>query len=174
MAMRLRKCTSSRATRASGCKASSWGKVLPVSIPSPTTTPASASCSRAKQRADQRGIWGSWAYRVLSAADTERIARLKNTYQLVEGVVAAVGEAGGRFYLNFAKDWRSDFIIVVEGTDAAAFKTAGMEPKALAGKRVRVRGWVEWRNGPMIAASHPEQIELLPDLPTPEQSDRQF
>jgi hypothetical protein len=29
---------------------------------------------------------------------------------------------------------------------------------------VRVRGWIEWRNGPMIAATHPEQLELLPDL----------
>jgi micrococcal nuclease len=109
---------------------------------------------------------------VLNADDTERIARLKSTYQLVEGVVAAVGEAGGRIYLNFAKDWRSDFTIVVEGSDAGAFRTAGMELKTLAGKSVRVRGWVEWRNGPMIAASHPEQIELLPDLPAPEQSDR--
>jgi hypothetical protein len=27
---------------------------------------------------------------------------------------------------------------------------------------VRVRGWIEWRNGPMIAATHPEQLELLP------------
>jgi len=27
---------------------------------------------------------------------------------------------------------------------------------------VRVRGWIEWRNGPMVAATHPEQLELLP------------
>jgi hypothetical protein len=26
-----------------------------------------------------------------------------------------------------------------------------------------VRGWVEWRNGPMIVADHPEQIEVLPE-----------
>jgi len=26
---------------------------------------------------------------------------------------------------------------------------------------VRVRGWLKPRNGPMIEASHPEQIELL-------------
>jgi hypothetical protein len=25
-----------------------------------------------------------------------------------------------------------------------------------------VRGWLQWRNGPMIEATHPEQIELLP------------
>jgi hypothetical protein len=37
--------------------------------------------------------------------------------------------------------------------------------KGLAGKRVRVRGWIEWRSGPMIAVTHPEQLELLPDAP---------
>jgi micrococcal nuclease len=39
---------------------------------------------------------------------------------------------------------------------------AGLDPHSLAGKQVRVRGWVEWRNGPMIRADHREQIELLP------------
>jgi hypothetical protein len=33
------------------------------------------------------------------------------------------------------------------------------------GKRVRVRGWIEWRNGPMIEVSHAEQVEVLPSAP---------
>ena len=45
----------------------------------------------------------------------------------------------------------------------AAFTAAGIDLTALAGKRLRVRGWVMWRNGPMIEATHPEQIELLAD-----------
>jgi hypothetical protein len=51
----------------------------------------------------------------------------------------------------------------MERKDGEAFKEAGIDPKALAGKKLRVRGWVEWRNGPMIRATHAEQIELLPD-----------
>jgi micrococcal nuclease len=47
----------------------------------------------------------------------------------------------------------------------SAFSAGGIDLKGLAGKRLRVRGWVEWRNGPMIAATHREQIELLPDAP---------
>jgi len=46
-----------------------------------------------------------------------------------------------------------------------AFPAAGIDVKGLAGKRVRVRGWIEWRSGPMIAVTHPEQLELLPDAP---------
>jgi hypothetical protein len=55
----------------------------------------------------------------------------------------------------------------MERKDGEAFKAAGIDPKALAGKKLRVRGWVEWRNGPMIHATHAEQIELLPDGGSP-------
>jgi len=114
-------------------------------------------------RAKRLGVWGSPAYRIQEALDVERLGRLTHSYQLVEGTVASVGEGGGRIYLNFAKDWRNDFTISIERKDAAAFTTAGIDLKGLTGKRVRVRGWVEWRNGPMIEATHPEQIEILPD-----------
>lgn len=86
-----------------------------------------------------------------------------SSYQLVEGVVAQVGESSGRIYLNFDKDWRRDFTVLIERKEAESFKAAGVDPKALAGKKLRVRGWIEWRNGPMIHATHVEQIELLPD-----------
>lgn len=117
----------------------------------------------AEARAKGAGLWGVWAYRVLDASNVERLGRLTRSYQLVEGVVAAVGESGGRLYLNFDKDWRKDFTILMERKDGEAFKEAGIDPKALAGKKLRVRGWVEWRNGPLIRATHAEQIELLPE-----------
>jgi micrococcal nuclease len=121
----------------------------------------------AEARAKGAGLWGVWAYRVLDAGNVERLGRLTRSYQLVEGVVAEVGESGGRLYLNFDKDWRKDFTILMERKDGEAFKAAGIDPKALAGKKLRVRGWVEWRNGPMIHATHAEQIELLPDGGSP-------
>jgi endonuclease YncB( thermonuclease family) len=112
-------------------------------------------------RAKHLGVWGSSAYRIESADNVERLGRLTQSFQL-EGKVAKVGERGGRIYLNFADDWRSDFTISIERKDVPAFAAAGIDLKGLAGKHVRVRGWIEWRNGPMIAATHPEQLELLP------------
>ena len=97
-----------------------------------------------------------------SADDVDRLGRLTQTYQLVEGRLS-VGEGAGRVYLNFARDWKSDFTISVARKDASAFQAEGIDLKALAGKRVRVRGWVIWRNGPMIEATQPEQIEILTD-----------
>ena len=113
-------------------------------------------------RAKHLGVWGSSAYRIESADNVERLGRLTQSFQLVEGKVAKVGEGGGRIYLNFADDWRSDFTISIERKDVPAFAAAGIDLKRLAGKHVRVRGWIEWRNGPMIAATHPEQLEVLP------------
>ncbi|MEX1060852.1 MAG: thermonuclease family protein, partial [Methyloceanibacter sp.] len=56
-------------------------------------------------RAKRLGVWGSSAYRIESALNVKRLGRLIHSYQLVEGRVAAVGEGGGRLYLNFAPDW---------------------------------------------------------------------
>ena len=117
----------------------------------------------AEARARRLGLWGSSLYRVASALDLERLGRLTHSYELVEGTVATVGEGGGRIYLNFAKDWHKDFTISIDRKDAPAFADAGIDLKGLAGKRLRVRGFLGWRNGPMIEASHPEQIELLPE-----------
>ena len=46
------------------------------------------------------------------------------------------------------------------------FAAAGIDAKSLAGRRLLARGTLAWRNGPMIEASHPEQLELLPDGPS--------
>jgi endonuclease YncB( thermonuclease family) len=116
----------------------------------------------AEARAKGSGLWGSWAYRVLAADNVERLGRLTRSYQLVEGVVAQVGQSGARIYLNFDKDWHRDFTVLIDRKDGEAFKAAGVNPESLAGKKLRVRGWIEWRNGPMIHATDVGQIELLP------------
>ncbi len=112
-------------------------------------------------REARRGLWRSWAYRVQEAGDAKRLGRFVRTYQLIEGTVHAIGEGRKLLYVNFAEDWRSDFTITIERKALGVFEAAGLDLGALPGKRVRVRGFVEWWNGPMIAATHPEQIEVL-------------
>jgi len=121
--------------------------------------------TESEARAKRLGLWNTFAYRIVGALDLERLGRLIHTYQLVEGRVVAVGEGRVRVYLNFAEDWRRDFTLSVDRKELAAFAAAGIDLRALAGKRVRVRGTLLWRNGPMIEATHPEQIELLPEAP---------
>lgn len=112
-------------------------------------------------RAARRGLWRSEAFRVRDTGDVAGLRRLRFSFQLVEGVVRDVGESRRRIYLNFSEDWRSDFTVSVAPRDRRSFEAAGVDLKQLAGKRIRVRGWIDYRNGPAIEATHPEQIELL-------------
>ena len=71
---------------------------------------------------------------------------------------AAVGR---RVYLNFGADYRSDFTAAVVPGARSLFAAEGIDPLGLAGRTVRVRGWVDVLNGPMIEVTHPEQIEVV-------------
>ena len=111
-------------------------------------------------RAARAGIWDSAFYVIRSPFElTPDIG----TFQLVEGRVRAVARVRGTTYLNFGADWRTDFTISVGREYHAAFADAGVDLMALEGRMVRARGWLDNRNGPMIAATHPEQIEVLED-----------
>ncbi|MCZ6862293.1 MAG: thermonuclease family protein [Alphaproteobacteria bacterium] len=111
-----------------------------------------------ESRAAKRGIWGNDFYQVLKA---EKIDRRRRGFQIVEGRVLKVAPTRRRTYLNFGRDWKRDFTIVIEARSRRAFPERGARLKKLEGKRVRVRGWLRWRNGPMLTATHPEQIEVL-------------
>ena len=104
------------------------------------------------------GIWGHPFFRVRGVPDTrERL----DTFQVVEGRVIDAAEVRGRIYLNFGEDWRSDFTVTISAKDRRQFRNGKFDLLALAGKRIRVRGWLYQRNGPMIDVTHPEQIEIL-------------
>ncbi len=113
-----------------------------------------------RARANRRGIWRNRYYQVRQA---EAAARDIGSFQLIEGQVRSVATPRNITYLNFGSDWRSDFTVMLRSRTRKALAKAGMAVESLKGKRLRVRGWVKSRNGPMIEATHPEQIELLPD-----------
>jgi hypothetical protein len=93
--------------------------------------------SESEARGKGLGVWSSPAYRVESADDVDGLDHLAQTYQLVEGKVLSVGEGAGRIYLNFARDWKSDFTISVARKDVSVFDAAGLDLEALAGQHVR-------------------------------------
>lgn len=109
-------------------------------------------------RAARRGIWSHPFYAIRQATETPQFL---NSFQLVEARVLRVARVRGVTYLNFGQDWRDDFTITVPARARRLFEKAGIDLAAFEGRRVRVRGWLKPRNGPMIEASHPEQIELL-------------
>lgn len=100
-----------------------------------------------------RGLWALPEYRVRTAAEAE-----SGGFQLVEGVVLAQSSGDGPTYLNFGRTWARDFTVRIAPGDRKRF---GARMPDYRGKRVRVRGWVFETDGPMIDATHPEQIEVL-------------
>ncbi len=66
-----------------------------------------------------------------------------------------------RTYLNFGADWRSDFTVSLAPKVRKLFEAEGIDPLSSRGKLVRVRGWLKSYNGPLIEATHPEQIEVI-------------
>ena len=69
-------------------------------------------------------------------------------------------ESGGTIYVNFGRRWTEDFTVTVLRRHERTFGAAGLDLKALAGRQVRVRGFVEERGGPWIEVTRPEQIEV--------------
>ena len=72
----------------------------------------------------------------------------------------SVRERGATIYVNFGRRWTEDFTVTISKRNERSFTAAGFELKKLAGRRVRVRGWIEERGGPWIEAARPEQIEF--------------
>lgn len=128
----------------------------------PDTWQNSALLYKAEREARDagRGIWADDFYAVRDP-DPNPLAQDVDSFQLVEGIITSTAEVRGQTYLNFGSDYRTDFTIVIARKHNKRFKKAGMDLLALEGARVRVRGWIELMNGPMIWLDHPERLEVL-------------
>jgi len=105
---------------------------------------------------------GLWAHPFFAVHDAARPAEVPiDAFVLVEGVVLEAAEVNRRIFLNFGEDWKTDVTATISPSDRANFRAAHLDPLALEGHRVRLRGWTGWRNGPNIDIDHPEQIEVL-------------
>jgi hypothetical protein len=126
-----------------------------------------ATCARSllaeeqKARAAKLGLWGEPYYVMSKADDPAGVLKARGRFALVEGKVLSVRESGGTIYVNFGRRWSEDFTVTIAKRNERAFLAAGLEPKSLSGRRVRVRGWIEERGGPWVEAARPEQIEVL-------------
>ncbi len=84
-----------------------------------------------------------------------------NQFGIIQGLVIDVTHVKGTTYLNFGPNWRTDFTVKITKSNHYIFKSYGFDLPSLKGKEMRIRGWVSERNGPMIEANHPSQIEVI-------------
>ena len=111
-------------------------------------------------RATRLGLWRQSAFAPRAA---DQLADAVGSFQIVQGLVLRVAPSDDFIYLNFGRDWRSDFTLRVRRAELdASFQRFPTDVLALAGRRVEVRGFVLDAGGPLIELSHPEQIQVLP------------
>lgn len=112
-------------------------------------------------RAERRGLWADPNFAPLQAENLTQLQGEQGRFALVEGKVLSVRESGATIYVNFGRRWTQALTVIILKRQQRTFANAGVEPKQLEGRRIRVRGWIEQRGGPTVMAEAPEQIELI-------------
>ncbi len=119
------------------------------------------------------GLWWRKTYAVLDAGRPKSIFPRMHTFQIVEGTVIGVKKTKRWTFVNFGANWKRDFTIAVQAKNRRLFAKSDFALSSLRGRRVRVRGWIESWNGPAIKVTHPEEIEVVGQTPTPGASKKQ-
>jgi endonuclease YncB( thermonuclease family) len=116
--------------------------------------------AEAAGRGGKKGIWADPSAIKNSESPGDILAGI-GRFTLVEGRVLSVRQAGAITYLNFGRNWIRDFAVTIPRRVVAVLEAAGVAPKSLENRRIRVRGFVEARGGPRIEVLRVGQIEVL-------------
>ncbi len=116
--------------------------------------------AEAGARAAKKATWAS-PTAIKNAESPDDILTGIGRFTVVEGKVLSVRQAGATTYLNFGRNWTRDFAVTISRRMMPAIESAGLVPKSLENRRIRIRGWVEAHGGPRIDVRFPGQIEVL-------------
>jgi hypothetical protein len=106
------------------------------------------------------GLWAGHEYAIWRADDPSLLGQI-GLYALVEGRVVSVGAGSRIVFLDFGRNWRQDFTVMVAASEAGRFAAAGKKLESLTNRTLRVRGVIEESNGPAVRADSPDAIEVL-------------
>ena len=109
-------------------------------------------------RAAGRGVW---AEPVARSDEAARLSAAADRFLVAEGRVRSVGERRAWTYLNFAAPGVESLTVTLPRRVWRALSARGVDAAALRGRRVRARGLVEIRRGPVIAVEAAEMLEVL-------------
>lgn len=114
--------------------------------------------AESEARAAKQGIWARPGH-VLSASDGAVLRQRLGHHILAEGKVVSARSFRGRVYLNFARYWKTGLSLIIAEKQWPMF-SGNVAAEEIVGKRLRARGWLDWRGGPVIVAGPDERIEL--------------
>jgi len=107
---------------------------------------------------------GLWQYPKYDIKNDATIGKYINTFNIYEGVITDTRDNKRYIFLNFGKDIEKNVTAVIKMTDQLIFipenTISTFKYNDLKGRHVRIRGWFEEKDGPMLLITHPEQIEF--------------
>jgi endonuclease YncB( thermonuclease family) len=106
-----------------------------------------------------RGIWKKIGDNTITHREAVRFV---NRIGAVQGKIRDVHRGKRKAYLNFGRDYKTDFtgVIYEENLKNFPLETGGVAAYFL-GKRVRIYGFIKEGGGPMITICAPSQIDFL-------------
>ena len=110
--------------------------------------------SEREVRLGKRGFWAD--SKDVPAAEAKKLYR---KYGFVAGTVSKTERVKNKVFLSFGAQDLPDFMVVIAARHLRALKKRGMDPLLLAGKTLRIRGWVGGDTVPAIILTDPHQIE---------------
>jgi hypothetical protein len=111
-------------------------------------------------RNKKAGIWRDGSYTVSNSGDiTIAYKESLNHFVIIEGVVDNIYLTKKNTYLNFGKDWKTDFSAQFDNKILTTLPE--FTPDKLKGRRVRVRGWLEEYNGPFMKIFNLANVEII-------------
>jgi len=145
------------------------GTLLALGLARVKTTPENAHMAtemleiEQKARSDKLGIWADDSFAIHNAADAEEAI---GSFAIVEGRIESVALKKNRIYINFGKDWKTDFTVSIPPADKRKFSKAKLDPLGWGGKVIRARGSVREYNGAYMEVLHPEAVEFIKSFST--------
>lgn len=110
-------------------------------------------------RAEKRGLWADPFFAIRTP---EEAGRYIGDLQLVEGKIADGAKTQNAVFLNFGNDWHTAFTLRLNSETLRLFRAEKVDPLALIGATVRVRGYIRRdRERAIMDITHPEEIERL-------------
>ncbi|MBI5206515.1 MAG: thermonuclease family protein [Candidatus Firestonebacteria bacterium] len=109
-------------------------------------------------RNNKKGLWNNETLLPIDHTEADKYIGKLCT---VKGKVIEVYEGTKVILLNFDKNYKTDFTILIYKNNLSLFYSEGIDPlKYYINKNVVTYGWIEEYNGPEIKVDNPFQIEV--------------
>jgi micrococcal nuclease len=110
-------------------------------------------------RAEKLGLWADPFFAIRTP---EEAGRYTGELTLVEGKIVDGAHTANAVFLNFGADWHTAFTLRLNTEALRLFRADKVDPLALVGATVRVRGYIRRdRERAIMDITHPEEIEKL-------------